>query len=281
MKRLRKMIRRLILEGDVKDTFEQEWFTSNSRPHRHSWEHFDTGTFHKDALKDELIDSVHSDVDDFFEGKRDLKRAWNKTIDEYGLRSFWEGPKMQYYHSLSYYGDPTTDQDKIVQDVDVDEEIRDLSSYGFFQMYNKTGNKDEMSTFGIYNGQHQIGAQQLNFGVLLKGRVTLATMEDAFTESRSKAKPSDMKRHKGSGLPKRVLTSDSMIDALLFEEGDIKEFGRLGECILDNWSIEAIVCNNSEIMREELHDVILGAQKLANSYGVPLLEPRDLGVTFK
>ena len=180
---------------------------------------------------------------------------------------------MQYFHSLSYYGSPGMAKDQLATNVKNDEQIKDLTSYGFFQLYNKSGNKDEMSTYGIYNGDHQIPISQTNFGVIISGRVTLATTSDAFTESRSKAKPSDIRRHASSGMPKRIIPSDEMVQMLLFEEEDIKETGKLGECIVDNWSIEAIVCNPN--MKQELVD---GAEELANQYNVPLYHPKDLGM---
>ena len=229
--------------------------------------------YHKDNLKDLYLDEEHDDIDEFFEDKRDLKRMWNEYIKKHNLRSFWEGPLMQYYHSHSYYGSPGTAKEKLAKNVDNDEEIKDLTSWGFFQLYAKDGNKDEMSTYGIYNGEHQIPVHQTNFGVIISGRVTLATMDDAFTESRSKATKSDTARHASSGLPKRIAPDDHSVQTLLFEEEDIKEFGKIGECILDNWSIEAIVCNPN--MKQELVDA---AEDLANLYDVPLYHPKDLGM---
>ena len=274
MKLLRQLIRKIILEGPVKDSFDEAWF--NTEEERNQFVHSDvsdSGTHHKDNLKDLYVDGVHDeDIEDFFEDKRDLKRMWNEYIKKHNLRSFWEGPKMQYYHSLAYYGSPGTAKDKLATNVDNDEEIKDLTSWGFFRKYMNDGNKDEMSTYGIYNGQHQIPIHQTIFGVVISGRVTLATMGDAFTESRSKSKDSDIARHAGSGMPKRIIPSDRMIQTLLFEEEDIKEFGKIGECIVDNWGIEAIVCDPN--MKQDLVDA---AEELANLYGVPLLHPDNLG----
>ena len=97
-------------------------------------------------------------------------------------------------------------------------------------------------------------------------------MDDAFTESRSKATPADKARHEGSGMPKRVMYDQENVDKLLFEEEDIKEFNKIGECIIDNWSIDAIVCNPK--MKQSLIDA---AETLANRFGVPMIEPKDLG----
>ena len=278
MKLLRQIIRQIILEGPVKDSFDEAWF--NTEEERNQFIHADaadSGTHHKDNLKDLYQPDTHQDdIDDFFEDKRDLKRMWNQVIDDNNLRSFWEGPKMQYFHSLAYYGSPEMAKQSLEIEVDSDEEIKDLTSWGFFQLYDNDGNKDEMSTYGIYNGDHQIPVHQRKFGVIISGRVTLATMDDAFTESRSKAKKSDIARHASSGMPKRIIPSDHMIQTLLFEEEDIKEFGKIGECIIDNWGIDAIVCDPN--LNE---DLVAGAEELAELYDVPLYHPKDLGMEMK
>lgn len=282
MKLLRKIIRQIILEGAAKDSFNEKWFTDDRRGSRFSWEGYDSATHHKDSLNKVISrwgrKKKNDQVDIVFDEKRDLKRLWNETIDANNLRGFWEGPKMKYFHSLGYYGDPSYTHNNLEYEPD-DDEMLNLSAHGFFQLYDKSGNKDEMSTFGIYDGKHMMSPTQTSFGVLMKGRVTLATGDDAFTESRSKALKSDMERHKGSGLPKRVIANDEMIRALLFEEEDIIKLGRVGECVLDNWSIEAIVCDQSRLDKYGLGGVVLGAKEIAKQYGVPLLEPKDLGTS--
>ena len=274
MKILRQLIRKIILEGPVKDSFDEAWHnTDEERLQFRDAFAPGTGTHHKDNLKDLHLQDAHDDIDEFFEDKRDLKRMWNEHIKKHDLRSFWEGPKMQYFHSLSYYGSPEMSKQALAKNVENDEEIKDLTSWGFFQLYMNDGNKDEMSTYGIYDGDHQIPEHQRKFGVIISGRVTLATMEDAFTESRSKATPTDMARHASSGLPKRITPTDDNVQMLLFEEEDIREFGKIGECIVDNWSIDAIVCDPT--LNE---DLVVGAQELAEEYGVPLYHPGDLGM---
>ena len=129
-----------------------------------------------------------------------------------------------------------------------------------------------MSAYGIYNGNHNIPHFQTNFGVMISGRVTLATMEDAFTESRSKASAKDSAAHASAGMPKRIMPTDEMVALLLFEEQDITDFGKIGECILDNWSIEAIVCN-----MDMVDDLVKAAEVLSKQYKVPLLSSQDLG----
>ena len=274
MKQLRRLIRKLILEGPVKDSFDEAWHNTEEERSQFSDANAPgVGTHHKDNLKDLYLDEEHDNIDEFFEDKRDLKRMWNEYIKKHNLRSFWEGPAMQYYHSLSYYGSPEQSKELLATDVDNDEEIKDLTSYGFFRKYRDEGNKDEMSTYGIYNGLHQIPVHQRKFGVIISGRVTLATQGDAFTESRSKATKSDTARHASSGLPKRITPTDYNVQTLLFEEEDIKEFGKIGECILDNWGIDAIVCDPD--LNEGL---VAGAEELAELYDVPLYHPKDLGM---
>ena len=279
MKLLRKMIRQIILEGPVKDSFDEAWFNTEEERSQFQGDPDVSGTMHKDQLKQvysntDWFPTANEDIDSLFDEKRDLKRMWNQIVDAHDLRSFWEGPKMQYYHSLSYYGSPKKGVDQIQTGQTDDEALQDLSAHGFFQMYDKTGNKDEMSTYGIYNGMNQIPKFQTNFGVMISGRVTLATMDDAFTESRSKASKKDLDTHASSGMPKRIMPTDDKIATLLFEEEDIKEFGKIGECIIDNWSIEAIVCNPN--MRDEL---VKAADTLAKQYRVPLITIDGVKVT--
>lgn len=278
MKLLRQIIRQLILEGETKDAFEEAWYNVDGDSERSQFplDHHESGTMHKDQLKDTVVNPgtrvmapiTAEMVDELFEDKRDLKRIWNNIIDAHELRSFWEGPKMKYYHSLSYYGSPAKGLDKLQVAQTEDELLQDLSAHGFFQKYNKSGNKDEMSAYGIYEGFEQIPRFQKNFGVMISGRVTLALMEDAFTESRSKASLKDLEIHASSGLPKRIMPTDEMIASLLFEEVDITEYGKIGECIIDNWSIDAIVCNTR--MKPEL---VEAGELLAKRFGVPFLTP--------
>ena len=282
MKLLRRVIRQIILEGPVKDAFEEAWYNVDGDSERSKFPDGDgnAGTFHKDQAKSTLVTPgsrvmlpiTDEQVDELFEDKRDLKRIWNNIIDANELRDFWEGPKMKYFHSLSYYGTPTKGLDKLQSGQTDDEALQDLSAHGFFQLYDKTGNKDEMSAYGIYNGNHNIPHFQTNFGVMISGRVTLATMEDAFTESRSKASAKDIAAHASSGMPKRIMPTDEMVSLLLFEEQDITDFGKIGECILDNWSIEAIVCN-----MDMVDDLVKAAEVLSKQYKVPLLSSQDLG----
>ena len=97
MKLLRRLIRQIILEGPVKDSFDEAWF--NSEEERSNFEGRDDpgiGTHHKDNLKDLYLEEEYDEIDEFFEDKRDLKRLWNNVVDENGLRSFWEGPNAVF-----------------------------------------------------------------------------------------------------------------------------------------------------------------------------------------
>ena len=115
MKQLRRLIRQIILEGPVKDEFEEAWYNTEEERQNYDMMQSGEGTFHRDLLtnksKSYLRPYTDEFIDQFFEDKRDLKRLWNNVIDENGLRSFWEGPKMQYFHSLSYYGSPAKGED--------------------------------------------------------------------------------------------------------------------------------------------------------------------------
>lgn len=271
MKLLRKTIRKIILEGPVKDEFDESWYNVEEERGNYVFDPNPQGSQHRENLRQSVNMRFRGDIDPMFKDKRDLKRLWNETIDKHGLRSFWEGPKMKYFHSLSYYDIPQASVDKLAHDVTEDRDIQDLTAEGFFHLYDKTGNRDEMSTYGIYNGVHSISRGNQKFGVIISGRVTLAADDDIWTESRSKATSVDLERHKGSGLPKRMMAKDSYIQSLLFEEQDIIDAGKIGECVLDNWSIEAIVCRKGLSIEPEAAD-------LARKYGVPLIDPSEMGV---
>jgi len=277
MKLLRQIIRKIILQESVKETFKELWYNVEEERSKFQGDPYFAGSHHKDNLKQMYPDDVHGEIEELFDNKRDLKRLWNEQVDTYGLRSFWEGPKMKYFHSLSYYGSPMEASDKLSYSDDTDEAIHDLSARGFFKLYRKDNNRDEMSTYGIYNGMHQIPRQQQKFGVIISGRVTLASMKDSFTESRSKATKKDIARHAGSGMPKRIMPSDEMIDDLLFEEDDIIESGLIGECVLDNWGIDAIVCTRNWRNSPSHGSFYKAAERLAKQYAVPLLDLEDLG----
>jgi len=279
MKNLRRLIRQIILEGPVKDDFDEAWY--NTETERETYRKVDSemGTFPRDAMDHGYqyrLDYSGDEIDQLFIDKRDLKRSWNDTVDAHGLRSFWEGPKMKYFHSLSYYGSSAVSVDTLQQGEYSDNDIRDLSITAFLRDYKLTGNKDEMSTYGVYVPDKSISVidmhpHQMNIGLFLRGRVTMATKDDAWTESRSKASKKDRKRHQPSGMPKRIMPTNANIHSLLFEEEDIKETA-LGECILDNWGIEAIVYNPKTREGAMLGDVV---RRLSKQHGIPLVTAQD------
>ena len=271
MKLLRQIIRQIILEGPVKDSFDEAWYNSDTERETYKSADSEMGTFPRDAIDHGYqyrLDYSGDEIDQLFTDKRDLKRSWNEIIDANGLRSFWEGPKMKYFHSLSYYGAAVNAVHTLQQGEYSDNDIRDLSIASFLRDYKLQGNKDEMSTWGYYVPEKFIacGKNQMTIGVLLKGRVTIATKEDAWTESRSKASKKDKQRHQSSGMPKRLMPTNSNVNNLLFEEEDIKENRMIGECVLDNWGIEAIVYNPKNIQGARLGDVV---RKLSKQYGIP------------
>lgn len=282
MKTLRRLIRQIILEGPVKDSFDEKWYNTEVDRYDYGSVGSEPGTLHKDAFSnlmpvDTLKKKYGFDYHKLFDEKRDLKRLWNETIDANGLRSFWQGPKMKYFHSLSYYGGSTTAKDQLQQQEYDDNDIRDLSLAAFLRDYSGRRNKDEMSTWGFYVPQkiHSCPQAQLSVGVLLSGRVTIATFDDAWTESRSKASKKDIERHRQSGLPKRVMPTNSNVSNLVFEEQDIIDNQRIGECILDNWTIEAIVYDSST--RNTNHLIKRAANQLAEEYGIPVITVAELG----
>ena len=277
MKTLRRLIRQIILEGPVKDAFDEKWYNTEEERDTYRQTESEMGTFHRDAFDDAWSEWWPGiDADQLFKDKRDLKRLWNKTIDANGLRSFWQGPKMKYFHSLSYYGGSTSAKDTLQQQEYDDNDIRDLSLAAFLRDYSGRTVKDEMSTWGFYMPEqiNSCPSAQLQVGVLLSGRVTLATSDDAWTESRSKATKKDQQRHQGSGMPKRLMPTNSNVNNLVFEEEDILKNQRIGECVIDNWEIEAIVYDPNQ-NRDPL--LKIAAKQLAEEYGIPLVTAQSIG----
>jgi len=269
MKLLRKYIQQILLEGPARKEF-RNWYWELEEPvsYNRSGSYMMGGTQHKDMLMNRRINKKKMSreeaqvfVDEVFADKRKLKRKWNELVEKYGTRSFWEGPEMKYFHSLTYYGRGVSDNLKtgVLQEY----EMVDLSVEAFLETYKLSGNKDEMSTYGVHKGKSQATWDQQALGFLIEGRVTLATNQDAFVESRSKATKVDMQRHRSSGLPKRVMAIDNRAIGLLFDASDIGVSGP-GECILDNWSIEAIVYNPGMVDENAVVDV-------AQKYDIPMI----------
>ena len=278
MKLLRETIRRILLEGPTKDAFEEKWF--NTGEDRSEWDDLDqVGTNHRDMIRKRKDWNFSEDeIDRLFKQKRELKSLWNSMVDESGARSFWQGPKMQYFHSLSYYvqSDSLFGDNALQTNSRDDGDIKNLSIAAFFNEYKMKGNKDEMSTWGIYNKRKGPGSTTENLGVMLRGRVTLASKADAWVESRSKSTAKDRKLHKASGMPKRTMPAQNNVASLMFDESDFIATSKgstppPGECILDNWSIEAIVYNPSKYSPEDGNAL----KSFAESKGIPHLRSQD------
>lgn len=289
-KLLQEAVRRYLIEGQRYDDF-QDWLKSqNMADHVGDWGFqamaYGDGDFsstylstmHKDHLRKNLkgsngipvespnFSNIDTDVDQYFENRRGIKRYWNENCD----REFWQGPKMRYFHSLMYYGSGVSNE--LAQNVSNEIGCKDLSLIGFAQQYKMSGNRDEMSTWGVYNGSSATSNRERSLGVELEGRVTLAVVGDGMVESRSKATQIDHSRHVGSGLPKRPSTSKDYTDKLLFDEEDVKVAGKVevGECILDNWSVKAIWYDP----RKYSHDEIDGFKAFGDAIGIPVGDVR-------
>jgi len=277
MKQLRQVIRKLILEGPAQDEFMEMWFNrdSSDEPIHYNRRMFRNmeGTYHKDMFRQLYSNPMTPEeetqamVDEIFDDKRALKRTWNELVEKYGTRQFWQGPKMKYFHSLTYYdrsetGKTTT---KLQNSVSDEDDIADLTLAAFLETYKLRNNRDEMSTYGVYQGLSAAKRRERSLGLLLRGRVTLASSADSFVESRSKASSVDLERHRSSGLPKRVLPIDSQVNSLLFDEDDVHYYPSRGpgECILDNWDVEAIVYDPQKQSDRDMID-------LGRKYGLPV-----------
>ena len=130
-----------------------------------------------------------------------------------------------------------------------------------------------MSTWGFYVPE-EIGVpnEHKHMGVMLSGRVTMVSGADAWTESRSKASKKDYANHSGSGMPKRIMPTDNNVNNLMFEESDITDKGHIGECVLDNWGIEAIVYEPRTLAGKKVANQV---KKLSEMYNIPLLTAKQ------
>lgn len=256
MKLLRETVRKLILESQAKDEFDEWlWNVDDSDPDPNRYDYLDTdmmGTKHRNTQLQSVFprgSSWHQpseeEVDGWIAQKRDIKRKWNELADH----DFWQGPKMKYFHDLTYYGESGGDDAPLQRGVSEESELYDISIQTFLETYKLHGNKDEMSTWGISDLKPIRGF--VKYGLLLKGRVTLAHKGDAFVESRSKTTPEDFEHYRNSGLPKRAGVKES--HGLLFNEEDVMDRnGKVGECILDNWSVVGIVVKPDYVGEEKI-----------------------------
>lgn len=247
MKLLRETIRRLILEAGETEAFIKWWHNREGTAKYDAWHRMDF-TKHPDMLATSPFASSNDpkgfvkpdaqQIKRLFQDKRAIKQYWNEKCD----RAFWQSGKVKFFHSLNYY-DAGGTTSTVPTDVTSESKMIDLSIRGFFRKYKLKGNKDEMSTYGIYDGQPPSDAENrdvFKLGVLIEGRVTFAHADDAMVESRSKATAADYKRHQSSGMPKRMSPGVEYMGGLLFTEADCREKG-INECVLDNWSVKTVV----------------------------------------
>ncbi len=249
MKLLRETIRKIILESPESDDFIEWWVNKENRVKYDNWNRMDF-TKHEDMLAQHPEESKTNTSPKSFvipdaqqikrlvQDKRAIKQYWNENCD----RAFWQSGKVKFFHSLNYYESGISSH-KLSTGIAKEDDMANLNIKGFFRKYKLENNKDEMSTYGIYDGQppsDSISREVFTLGVLIEGRVTFAHAEDVMSESRSKATAADYKAHQSSGMPKRMPPGAEYIGGLLFTEADCREKG-INECILDNWSIKTIV----------------------------------------
>lgn len=276
MKLLRKAIRKLILESPEDDMFMEWWFDKKDRVPYRKWSRLDF-TKHKEMLTkhpDESFEELgfvrpdEQQIKKLFKDKRVIKKYWNENCD----RAFWQSGKVKFFHSLNYY-EPDVPSDALMKGIATEGGMVNMSIKGFLQKYKLKNNKDEMSTYGIYDRQapDDVDLEVLSLGVLIEGRVTFAHSKDAMVESRSKATPADYKTHKSSGMPKRMSPHYEYLQGLLFTEEDCRDKG-VGECILDNWSVKAIVLEKGSMRKEQE----LGVHKLAAELGIDIVYSHEV-----
>ena len=224
------------------------------------------------------------DIDAQFDMRRDVKRFWNKNADH----KFWQDPNQVIaIHDLSYYVDLSDFEDKKYS-----EELKgevDLSIDGFLRNYPPGKlQRDEMSTYGFLSMDQffnrSLIARRIDIGVILNPRrVTYASSNDAYTESRGAASEKDMARHKGSGLPKRPSVGKRFHGRhVLFDREDIiaksprGKTNPIGELVVKHWSYDTIVINtenNQSFSPERIREII----NLAKSYGLKVIDGSKRG----
>ena len=276
---LRSLIRNILMETQTRNQRVMDhWLTQGAGQNPGPIEKIKPGdavpisTLHKDNLKSlrkDMETTRHfpeSAIDAYFDDKRNIKRKWNEMVDQ----DFWQDEsKLTYFHDLSYYGG-FGDTDELETGKSGDN-LKNLTVRGFLKKYANRRNRDELSTWGIWFGKwktpdrwmlNRDGAPTL--GVIVRGRVTLAHSGDAWTESRSKGTEIDMERHKGSGMPKRI--DRTRASGLVFDHGEIQLGNGLGECILDNWTVDYVVYNPKYLEPEAIKEIRQACDELGVSY---------------
>ena len=119
----------------------------------------------------------------------------------------------------------------------------------------------------------------IDIGIIMNPRrVTYATSDDAYTESRAEASEKDIERHKGSGLPKRPSIGHHFREKnVLFDREDIftkRPLGKrtaIGELVVKHWSYDTVVVmsqNSKYIPQERIKEII----KVAKTHGLNVLD---------
>jgi len=183
------------------------------------------GTMHKD----ELESSFGKDkAGEYIDLKREMKRFWNENADH----NYWKTVKC--IHSLGYYSSNSGDPERGEVDATVEQ----------FVQRHPPGQRqrDEMSCYGII-GSERPEVLEGQLAIIISGRVTFASSEDAFSETRGSASAGDIKRHKGSGLPKRPNLGGMDEHSALFDEEDVRNTinGYIEEVIVDNWTWNTLI----------------------------------------
>ena len=176
---------------------------------------------------DDLNYPQHKSTAEF---RRDKKRMWNKHADH----TYFQDPKKLFvFHYLGHYSD-----NKRLQDYFPRNSTRPGSVPGI-----DFPSKNELSCFGgpAKFGEAESVQLRMPFFTFEKYRVTFASAEDAATERLSNAKPADVQRHAGSGLPKRPNLYQGYEEMPIDEEG-VLDVGGLEEVVIDNWVIDTFYC---------------------------------------
>jgi len=254
MKYLRSAIRKIILESpELQNAFaELQYNRENGQMTDISGLNVDgvhtaanPGTMHKDELE------AHFGKDkakEYIGLKREMKRFWNENADH----AYWKTVKCM--HSLGYYTLNSGDAERGEVDATVNQ---------FIQKYSPgQRQRDEMSCYGII-GRDQPEVLSGQKAIIIKGRVTFASSEDAYSESRGSASAGDLKRHKGSGLPKRPNLGGMDEHSALFDEEDVRNSREpyVEEVIVDNWIWDTLVWPWDPI-GDSIHEEVLALNKL-------------------
>jgi len=271
MKSLREAIRRIILESpELQDQLDQ-------LIHNREDDSFlapEDSTSHQDyALKNRWKNDPSKrnyaleKFDDNVSLRKKVKSFWNDNADH----NFWD-TKIAALHSLTYYGPVSS---SMFEDAEF-ESNKDLPVASFFMKHPPyQRQKHEMSCFGCYDTEQEIADRimhsrgDLGICVKLKGRVTWASSEDSYTESRGEATADDLARHAGSGLPKRAAVSRQFSGrTALFGEEDLKKADEIGELVVDNWYWDTLYVDASMYPRYIIRDL----SKLCKKYKVDLVK---------